>query len=107
MSSSRAVQHGDILIELSNQIYEGGFKIWECTIDLLRFLNARPELVQGASVLDLGCGAGLAGLCAVLNGANIVHFHDYVSVRLPHAATLLTRYLEYIIDICIKVLIIV
>ncbi|OQR74498.1 histidine protein methyltransferase 1-like [Tropilaelaps mercedesae] len=65
--------------DLIPQVYEGGYKIWECTIDLLRVLNERQEFVRGVRVLDLGCGAGLAGLCAMLNGAVEVHFHDYNS----------------------------
>ncbi|XP_022668546.1 histidine protein methyltransferase 1 homolog isoform X1 [Varroa destructor] len=64
--------------DLIPQVYEGGYKIWESTIDLLNVLSQRQELVCGRHVLDLGCGAGVGGLRAVLDGASSVHFHDYV-----------------------------
>ena len=46
-------------------IYEGGFKVWECTEDLIRHIKARSvEGCQFGSVLDLGCGAGLLAIAA-------------------------------------------
>ena len=32
-------------------LYEGGFKLWECTIDLLRFMETQPQLFAGKRVL--------------------------------------------------------
>lgn len=32
-------------------LYEGGFKLWECTLDLLRFLESQPHLLLGKRVL--------------------------------------------------------
>lgn len=71
------------------KVYEGGYKVWECTLDLLRLFNTKKDLVHATNLLDLGCGVGLAGLCAMLNGAAEVHFHDYVSTSLYN-----TRYTE-------------
>jgi hypothetical protein len=77
--------------------YEGGGKVWECTLDLLRFLHGLPlravgtpfpgpptalpapvavppvlSSVRGGVVCDLGCGAGLLGVAAARAGARHV-----------------------------------
>ena len=67
--------------DLIPSVYEGGMKIWECSVDLIQFLHKivaeQGELVMaGKKVLELGCGAGLPGIYALLNGAT-VHFQDY------------------------------
>ncbi|CDI84831.1 LOC495955 protein, related [Eimeria praecox] len=64
--------------------YEGGFSIWECTWDLLGFLqksdkrevNEVLSLVTCGHVLDLGCGHGLLGIWALKTGAPAVVFQD-------------------------------
>uniref|UniRef100_A0A182Q3J8 protein-histidine N-methyltransferase n=1 Tax=Anopheles farauti TaxID=69004 RepID=A0A182Q3J8_9DIPT len=60
--------------------YEGGLKVWECTYDLGTFLveseDRRAEF-RGKKVLDLGCGAGILGIEALLLGSSCVHFQDY------------------------------
>ncbi|KAM3965337.1 histidine protein methyltransferase 1 homolog [Aphomia sociella] len=58
--------------------YEGGLKIWECTNDLIEYLieNLEKSLLNEAKVLDLGCGAGILGIYAFLNGAHVT-FQDY------------------------------
>ncbi|KAJ1899418.1 hypothetical protein LPJ66_002122 [Kickxella alabastrina] len=47
-------------------VYEGGLKTWECSIDLLSFLvehQDEPHMaLNGARVLELGCGTGLPSL---------------------------------------------
>lgn len=79
----------------------GGFKLWECAVDLAAY-TAREWRVQsglftsssstdgssdrsaegcqpllaGRRVLELGCGAGIPGIVALLAGAE-VHFQDY------------------------------
>lgn len=67
--------HSDLL----SGVYEGGLKVWECTFDLLNYLEGEGVCFGGASVLDLGCGAGLLGIFALLKGATSVVFQDYVS----------------------------
>uniref|UniRef100_A0A182VV14 protein-histidine N-methyltransferase n=1 Tax=Anopheles minimus TaxID=112268 RepID=A0A182VV14_9DIPT len=60
--------------------YEGGLKVWECTYDLAEFLAASDERkaeLRGKKVLDLGCGAGILGIEALLLGSSCVHFQDY------------------------------
>nr|SVE75980.1 EOG090X0C09 [Daphnia hispanica] len=58
-------------------VYEGGLKIWECTLDLLDYLDKESVQFNGLDVLDLGCGAGLLGMHALRKGALSVHFQDY------------------------------
>lgn len=77
-------------------IYEGGLKMWECSIDLCRFLyelystNADTDnrsndgislaLGSNGTTLELGCGHGLPGIMVSLLGAssqNKVLFSDY------------------------------
>jgi len=68
--------------DLIPAVYEGGFKIWECTQDLADHLTVSNELIEefeGASVCDLGCSAGILGMLALLSEASRVDFQDYVS----------------------------
>lgn len=72
--------------DLIPRVYEGGFKIWECTQDLADIFtspdNDRDEeshQFADKSVCDLGCSAGVLGIVALIHGAGIVDFQDYVS----------------------------
>jgi SAM-dependent methyltransferase len=76
-------------------VYEGGAKLWEGGVDLARLLataaggGGHPDAptpaadapplppLPGACVLELGCGAGLPGVVALLAGAARVTFADY------------------------------
>jgi SAM-dependent methyltransferase len=62
--------------DLITAVYEGGLKIWECTYDLLNFINNLDVDLNNKKVLDLGCGAGIIGIFACLKGARTV-FQDY------------------------------
>uniref|UniRef100_A0A915JXA9 protein-histidine N-methyltransferase n=1 Tax=Romanomermis culicivorax TaxID=13658 RepID=A0A915JXA9_ROMCU len=59
--------------------YEGGLKIWECSIDLGRYISRLDSKVKLANknVVELGCGAGIPGLASLLSNANRVVFQDY------------------------------
>lgn len=57
----------------------GGLKIWECTQDLINFIRTEEICLEDRKVLDLGCGVGILGIYALLNGA-YVYFQDYVSL---------------------------
>ncbi|KAM8975990.1 histidine protein methyltransferase 1 homolog [Pelodytes ibericus] len=63
--------------DLISGVYEGGMKIWECTFDLVQFLEDSDVEFGGKNVLDLGCGAGLLGILALKRKAKEVHFQDY------------------------------
>ncbi|XP_002740457.1 histidine protein methyltransferase 1 homolog [Saccoglossus kowalevskii] len=65
-------QHTDLI----PQVYEGGLKIWECSVDLVDYLQDIEVDFASKRVLELGCGAGLPGLFAMQQGA-VVCFQDY------------------------------
>ena len=70
--------------DLIPRVYEGGFKIWECTQDLADLLTASDETIEfeGKSVCDLGCSGGMLGIIGLINGASKVDFQDYVSLMI-------------------------
>ncbi|RZC48866.1 hypothetical protein C5167_017292 [Papaver somniferum] len=61
--------------------YEGGLKLWEGSLDLVRSLHSEIHggklSLNGKRVLELGCGHGLPGIFTWLKGASEVHFQDY------------------------------
>jgi len=72
------------LSDLEPGEYEGGLKVWECTIDLLDYLRESKWLLKNEKVLDLGCGSGLLGLYAYLSGSDKVCFQDFNSEVIEH-----------------------
>ena len=64
--------------DLVKGIYEGGIKIWECSIDLLNFLPSIYENINlnNENILELGCGHGLPGIYLLLKGGNVT-FQDF------------------------------
>lgn len=58
----------------------GGMKIWECTSDLIEYFEESSSKInfESKKVLDLGCGAGILGIYAFMNGSKVT-FQDYVS----------------------------
>lgn len=66
--------------DLIPQVYEGGFKVWECTQDLADFLDEKREF-EDKRVCDLGCSAGILGILSLNLGAKSVHFQDYVRLK--------------------------
>uniref|UniRef100_A0A0R3S3E9 protein-histidine N-methyltransferase n=1 Tax=Elaeophora elaphi TaxID=1147741 RepID=A0A0R3S3E9_9BILA len=61
-------------------IYEGGFKVWECAIDLCEYIDKvlEPQILRGKKILEVvGCGAGLPSILAVQKGAKEVVLQDY------------------------------
>jgi len=57
-------------------VYEGGFKLWECAIDVINYLIDNKIDLKGKRVLEIGCGHGLPGIYCLLNGAHVT-FQDY------------------------------
>ncbi|XP_057971769.1 uncharacterized protein LOC131160296 isoform X2 [Malania oleifera] len=61
--------------------YEGGLKLWEGSLDLIRSLCSEVQnghlSMKGKRVLELGCGHGLPGIFACLEGAALIHFQDF------------------------------
>lgn len=58
--------------------FPGGLKVWECTLDLLSYMEKESIHFEGKEVLDLGCGAGLLGIHSLNHGSSSTHFQDYV-----------------------------
>lgn len=58
--------------------YEGGIKVWECSLDLCKFLPGYVGWydLSGLKVLELGCGHGLPGLYFLLRNAKVL-FQDF------------------------------
>lgn len=73
-------QHSDLI----PGVYEGGLKIWECSYDLVEHLHGAGIQFEGQRVLEIGCGAALPGLYALLMGAGAVDFQDYNEEVLNH-----------------------
>ncbi|KAF3049607.1 hypothetical protein E8E11_009873 [Didymella keratinophila] len=54
--------------DLQTNVYEGGYKTWECSLDLARFLldrgprKALDDLVRVGHVVELGCGSAIPSL---------------------------------------------
>ena len=69
-------QQGSAPTDLIPGEYEGGFKVWECSIDLSRYIAKEQVLTRGMRVMELGCGQGLPGITGIVSGAE-VHFQDY------------------------------
>ena len=78
-ASNKALRSNTDLIP---SVYEGGLKIWECSVDLVNYLHKlfleKKIDFSSKTVLELGCGAGLPGIYACLKGAS-VYFQDYNS----------------------------
>ncbi|CAI9771153.1 unnamed protein product [Fraxinus pennsylvanica] len=68
--------------------YEGGLKLWEGSIDLIKALSSDMQdgklSFGGKRILELGCGHGLPGIFACLKGAATVHFQDFNAEVLQH-----------------------
>jgi SAM-dependent methyltransferase len=58
--------------------YEGGIKLWECSLDLCNFLPGYVGWypLESVSILELGCGHGLPGLYFLLRGSHVM-FQDF------------------------------
>ncbi|XP_072041672.1 histidine protein methyltransferase 1 homolog [Amphiura filiformis] len=63
--------------DLVAHVYEGGLKIWECSLDLIHYLQEVDIDFTNKKVLELGCGAGLPGIFALKHGAENVTLQDY------------------------------
>lgn len=59
-------------LDLDKGKYEGGFKVWEGTCDLIKFINSDQDIIRHLMdrestlrVLELGAGSGLASLALI------------------------------------------
>lgn len=70
-------------LDLDKGKYEGGFKVWEGTCDLVKFLNEDEDIMRylldresTLKVLELGAGSGLASLALI---GRLVYDKDFKS----------------------------
>ncbi|KAG2171988.1 hypothetical protein INT43_001465, partial [Umbelopsis isabellina] len=65
--------------DLIKGIYEGGFKTWECSLDLVEFMHSMDdEAFANKKILELGCGSALPGIYLLMrNDTTRVDFQDY------------------------------
>ncbi|CEO98971.1 protein-histidine N-methyltransferase [Plasmodiophora brassicae] len=80
-ASLKALLHASDLLP---NVYEGGFKLWECAVDLVQYLQANAVDLSGMQVMDLGCGHGLPGIFALSHGAARAVFQDLNASVLQH-----------------------
>ena len=66
-------------------VYEGGLKVWECSLDLVDYITMNRPKFEGKKVLEIGCGQGLPGVQALKEGANEVVFQDFNDEVLKNA----------------------
>ena len=66
---------GSVPSDVKPGVYEGGFQLWECTLDLLRFMENID--FSGKTVFELGCGRGLPGIYCSLHGCTKVVLQDF------------------------------
>lgn len=63
-------------------VYEGGLKVWECSVDLCNYLALQTDLLTPRYCLELGCGHALPA-CLILreslkqNYESVIMFTDY------------------------------
>ena len=69
----RAVESEDALLRagVDYERFPFGLLLWESAVGLARHLAAYPAKIKGRRVLELGAGAGLAGLAAQWLGASV------------------------------------
>ena len=59
-------------LDLVPDKYEGGGKVWECTNDVIEWMQQQdPSTFQSARILELGAGAGMIGIAAMQLGARV------------------------------------
>ena len=58
-------------------VYEGGFKLWSCAGDLVRYLREADVSFEGKTVMEAGCGHGVPAIHALQSKAGLVVLQDY------------------------------
>ncbi len=55
--------------------------LWPSAIGLSKYIDDNPKLVNEKNVLEIGCGLGMPGIVAAMNGANVT-MTDYLQEAL-------------------------
>ena len=70
-----------IIVCLLIHLQIGGFKLWECGMDLTEYLDEigkEDSYFHGKVVAELGCGHAIPSLYCLLRGSAEIAFQDYV-----------------------------
>lgn len=64
--------------DLEAGVYEGGFKLWECSLNLVKYVelllrDRASPFEMPRKVMELGCGHGIPGIHALQRGAHMSH----------------------------------
>ncbi len=60
--------------------FTGGLRLWECSIDLTRYILSTPEIApanSSSAAMELGCGHGFPGIAALIKRFPVVIFTDF------------------------------
>ena len=64
--------------DLIPNVYEGGYKLWECCEDLVTYMHEElKEAFNGKTVLELGAGHAFPSIQAIRMGASKVDVNDF------------------------------
>jgi hypothetical protein len=67
-------------VDIIPRVYEGGFKLWEGSLDLVEFMLTNRSILPATGngrVIELGCGHGFPGIAAISMGYRSVSFSDF------------------------------
>jgi predicted nicotinamide N-methyase len=89
VTDSKNIEHSirlDAESDLIPGIYEGGLKIWECSIDLAHFLCTFDIPFSPKHILELGCGHGIPTIIAMklFSAVETVVLSDFNAEVLKH-----------------------
>jgi len=62
--------------DLVPRVYEGGLKVWECSVDLVHYLAQQPPAPVARRVWEMGCGHALPS-CYLLQRALLQQRQDF------------------------------
>jgi predicted nicotinamide N-methyase len=77
LSGTLSIKEIEADTDIKPGLYEGGLKVWECALDLIRHFLGEDKSFEGLRVMELGCGHGLPGIHTLIKGAAFVDFFDY------------------------------
>eukprot|EP01134_Creolimax_fragrantissima_P001775 CFRG1775T1 len=79
------LQHGSsklVMLEgIKLRLFEGssqGCFLWQCSLELARWIAKNSSMFEGKDVIELGSGVGLAGFVAARQNAKSVVLSDYI-----------------------------
>lgn len=70
--------------DLVTGLYEGGLKVWECSLDLANYLIETRINFKNKVVFEIGCGVGLPGIVAAKKHPKLLLFQDFNEFVLRH-----------------------